>query len=47
MRFASAMREAAWGFAQVALSQLDFDFAAYGARHLQRARTLSEKLETP
>jgi len=47
MRFASAMREAAWGFAQVAVSELDFGFAAYGEKHLERAKKLSEETETP
>lgn len=41
MRFASALREAAWGFAQVAVSELDFGFAAYGEKHLERAETLN------
>jgi thiamine kinase-like enzyme len=41
MRFASAMREAAWGFAQVVVSELDFGFADYGQKHLERAKTLS------
>lgn len=46
MRFASAMREAAWGFAQATLSTLDFGFAAYGEQHLERAQTLSGESET-
>lgn len=46
MRFASAMREAAWGFAQVVLSELDFGFAAYGEKHLERAKKLREETET-
>jgi len=41
MRFASAMREAAWGFAQVAISTLEFDFEGYARRHLERAKILS------
>lgn len=32
----SALREAMWGFAQVGISQLDFDFASYAAEHLGR-----------
>ena len=41
MRFASAMREAAWGLAQVKLSTLDFDFKEYARKHMQRAKKLS------
>lgn len=33
---ASDLREAFWGLAQSGLSQIDFDFAAYAAKHLQR-----------
>ena len=36
MRMASDMREACWGFLQVGLSTLDFDFRAYGMKHLDR-----------
>ncbi len=36
MRVASDLREAAWGYLQSALSDLDEDFSAYGERHLQR-----------
>ena len=36
MRMASDMRESCWGFLQLGLSKLDFDFQAYGLRHLQR-----------
>jgi thiamine kinase-like enzyme len=36
MRIVSDAREAAWGVAQIVLSELDFDFAGYGERHFQR-----------
>lgn len=36
MRVASDLREAAWGYVQSALSDLDEDFTSYGLRHLQR-----------
>jgi thiamine kinase-like enzyme len=45
MRAVSAMREAAWGFAQAGLSSLNFDFLAYARRHfdaaVQRLRSIS------
>ena len=36
MRMASDMRESTWGFLQVGLSALEFDFMAYGRKHLDR-----------
>ena len=36
MRFMSDFREAMWGVVQGAVSQLDFDFAGYAARHFAR-----------
>ncbi len=36
MRIMSDVREAAWGVVQAAVSELDFDFASYAARHYQR-----------
>jgi len=36
MRFMSDFREAMWGVVQTAVSELDFDFAAYGAEHFER-----------
>jgi thiamine kinase-like enzyme len=43
MRFMSDFREAMWGVVQQALSELDFDFAAYAAEHFERLeRTASE-----
>jgi aminoglycoside phosphotransferase (APT) family kinase protein len=38
MRIVSDFREATWGLAQQGLSTLDFDYAAYARRHLERAR---------
>jgi thiamine kinase-like enzyme len=38
MRFMSDFREAMWGVVQTAISQLDFDFAAYAAEHFERLR---------
>jgi thiamine kinase-like enzyme len=35
-RFMSDLREAMWGVVQSGLSELDFDFAGYGARHFER-----------
>jgi thiamine kinase-like enzyme len=43
MRFMSDFREAMWGVVQTAISQLDFDFAAYAAEHFDRLeRTAAE-----
>jgi thiamine kinase-like enzyme len=36
MRFMSDFREAMWGVVQQAISELDFDFAAYAAEHFER-----------
>ncbi len=36
MRIMSDAREAAWGVIQAAISELDFDFSAYAARHFTR-----------
>ena len=36
MRRVSSLREAMWGFAQVGISELEFDFAGYAKRHFQR-----------
>ena len=36
MRFMSDFREAMWGVVQTAVSELDFDFAAYASEHLAR-----------
>jgi thiamine kinase-like enzyme len=43
MRFMSDFREAMWGVVQLAISELDFDFAAYAGEHFERlARTAAE-----
>jgi len=43
MRFMSDFREAMWGVLQAAVSELDFDFEAYGAEHFGRmVRTAEE-----
>ena len=43
MRFMSDFREAMWGVVQTAVSELDFDFAAYAAEHFERLeRTAGE-----
>ena len=36
MRFMSDFREAMWGVVQTAVSELDFDFAAYASEHFDR-----------
>ena len=36
MRFMSDFREAMWGVLQGAISELDFDFGAYAAKHFER-----------
>ena len=36
MRFMSDFREAMWGVLQGAISELDFDFACYAAKHFER-----------
>ena len=36
MRLMSDLREAFWGYLQVALSSLEVDYSAYGRRHLDR-----------
>ena len=36
MRFMSDFREAMWGVAQSAISELDFDFDGYAAKHFER-----------
>jgi thiamine kinase-like enzyme len=43
MRFMSDFREAMWGVVQQAISELDFDFAAYAREHFERLeRTAAE-----
>jgi thiamine kinase-like enzyme len=41
MRFMSLYREAMWGVVQGAVSELDFDFAAYAHEHFARAAALA------
>ena len=36
MRFMSDFREAMWGVLQSGISELDFDFQGYAARHFAR-----------
>ena len=36
MRFMSDFREAMWGVVQSGISELDFDFEGYGAKHFGR-----------
>ena len=36
MRLASDLRESFWGFLQLGISELDFDYAAYAHQHLER-----------
>ena len=38
LRFMSDFREAMWGVLQQGISELDFDFADYAARHFERLR---------
>jgi thiamine kinase-like enzyme len=42
MRVLSDVREAAWGFVQAAISDLEFDFMAYGSEHAARLREAAE-----
>jgi thiamine kinase-like enzyme len=42
MRFMSDFREAMWGVVQTAVSELDFDFAAYATEHFERLRRTAE-----
>ena len=41
MRFMSDFREAMWGVVQTAVSELDFDFAAYASEHFERLERTS------
>ena len=42
LRFMSDFREAMWGVLQQGISELDFDFAGYAARHFDRLRRTAE-----
>ena len=44
MRFMSDFREAMWGVVQGAISELDFDFAAYAAEHFDRLDQIASSL---
>jgi thiamine kinase-like enzyme len=44
MRFMSDFREAMWGVVQQAISELDFDFAEYAARHFDRLEQTAAEL---
>jgi len=43
MRFMSDFREAMWGVVQGAISELDFDFAAYADEHFERLERTSRE----
>ncbi len=43
MRFMSDFREAMWGVVQSAVSELDFDFAAYTSEHFERMQATAEE----
>ena len=47
MRFMSDFREAMWGVLQQAVSELDFDFAAYAQRHFDRLERTAEDPRFP
>jgi thiamine kinase-like enzyme len=42
MQMMSDAREAAWGVVQAVISELEFDFTAYGARHFTRLRAAAD-----
>jgi thiamine kinase-like enzyme len=44
MRFMSDFREAMWGVVQSAVSELDFDFAAYATEHFERLERTAASL---
>ena len=41
MKFMSDFREAMWGVVQSAVSELDFDFTGYGAKHFERMEAIA------
>jgi thiamine kinase-like enzyme len=45
MRVMSDAREAAWGVVQGEVSELDFDFAAYGGEHFERLQATVEQAQ--
>ncbi len=44
MKFMSDFREAMWGVLQSGISELDFDFDGYAAKHFQRLATHARAL---
>ena len=46
MRFMSDFREAMWGVVQQAISELEFDFAAYAAQHFERMEKTAAKSDS-
>jgi thiamine kinase-like enzyme len=45
MRLVSDMREAMWGFLQIGISKLDFDYKAYACRHLERFLLSAQRVD--
>ena len=45
MRFMSDFREAMWGVLQSGISDLDFDFNGYAAKHFARMEATAERPE--
>jgi thiamine kinase-like enzyme len=45
MRLVSDMREAMWGFLQMGISKLDFNYQAYACRHLERFLEAAERVD--
>lgn len=44
LRAVSDLREALWGFLQIGLSRLEFDYGSYAARHLDRFMVATARL---
>ena len=45
MRFMSDFREAMWGVLQSGISELDFDFNGYAAKHFARMESTASELQ--
>jgi thiamine kinase-like enzyme len=45
MRLVSDMREAMWGFLQMGISKLNFDYQVYACRHLERFFLCAKRVE--
>ena len=43
MRFMSDFREAMWGVVQLAIAELDFDFAGYADEHFDRLEATADE----